>query len=332
MMGGEDDEQRVIVLRTGSKRRGREYALVLHATGIEHELAQSGGEWILIAPAPVAQRAEAEIVAYARENRGWPPREVAFEPLGHSSASLLVYALALVGTYVLEQRSAFGFDWRAAGIADAAAIRAGEWWRCFTALCLHADPVHLAGNLVFGAFFAALFVPMAGVGRAWFATVAAGGLGNALTAWIQGPEHRSLGASTAVFGALGALCAWQIVRRRALRQSRVRRWAPAIAGLLLLGWLGVGGPRTDVVAHVAGLASGAIVGALLALESASRERRLLIAQAVQAAHAPSAESASKAARAQRKRARRTSADQALLAAAAVLVPVFCWVLAFARAS
>lgn len=327
MAAGGDFDERVIVLRTGSKRRGREYALVLHATGIEHELAQSGGEWILIAPAPVAQRAEAEIIAYARENRGWPPREVAFEPLAHSTVSLLVYALALIGSYVLAQRSAFGFDWRAAGIADAAAIRAGEWWRCFTALCLHADPVHLAGNLVFGAFFAALFVPMAGVGRAWFATVAAGGVGNALTAWIQGAEHRSLGASTAVFGALGALCAWQIVRRRALRQSRVRRWAPAIAGLLLLGWLGVGGPRTDVVAHVAGLASGALVGALLAIESASRERRLLIAQAEQAAHAPNAESA-----AQRRHTRRPSADQALLASAALLLPVLCWVLAFARAS
>jgi len=327
MVGQENFDERVIVLRTGSKRRGREYALVLHATGIEHELAQSGGEWILIAPAPVAQRAEAEIIAYARENRGWPPREIAFEPLGHSTVSLLVYALALVGVYVLEQRAAFGFDWRAAGLADSAAIRAGEWWRCITALCLHADPVHLAGNLVFGAFFAALFVPMAGVGRAWFATVAAGGLGNALTAWIQGPEHRSLGASTAVFGALGALCAWQIVRRRALRQSTVRRWAPAIAGLLLLGWLGIGGPRTDVVAHGAGLASGALVGALLALESASRERRLLIAQAVQAAHAPDADAA-----AQGRHTRRPSADQALLACAALLVPVLCWVLAFAHAS
>ena len=46
--------------------------------------------------------------------------------------------------------------------------------------------------------------------------------------------------------------------------GRLRRLAPLGAGVLLLAYLGFGGERTDVGAHVAGFAVGLAVGWVLA--------------------------------------------------------------------
>ena len=72
-----------------------------------------------------------------------------------------------------------------------------------TALGLHADSVHLAGNLVFGLVFGFLAGERLGWGLAWFGMLLAGALGNTLNAFVQAPDHTSVGASTAVFATLG---------------------------------------------------------------------------------------------------------------------------------
>jgi hypothetical protein len=43
------------------------------------------------------------------------------------------------------------------------------------------------------------------------------------------------------------------------------RWAPLVAGVVLLGWLGSGGEETDLVAHATGFVVGVLVGATAAL-------------------------------------------------------------------
>ena len=82
---------------------------------------------------------------------------------------------------------------------QAGLIRAGEWWRTFTALGLHADPLHLAGNLIYGLIFGFLAGQLLGWGLAWSGLLLAGALGNLLNAFLQAPTHSSIGASTAVF-------------------------------------------------------------------------------------------------------------------------------------
>jgi MYXO-CTERM domain-containing protein len=88
----------------------------------------------------------------------------------------------------------------------------------------------------------------------------AGAFGNALNAALRPAEHSAIGASTAVFGALGLLaaCAWR--QRRRFEVGRLRRWTPIIGGVLLLGYTGTGGERTDVLAHVTGFLSGVATG------------------------------------------------------------------------
>jgi membrane associated rhomboid family serine protease len=52
-------------------------------------------------------------------------------------------------------------------------------------------------------------------------------------------------------------------------QSLARRWAPLIAGVVLLGWFGAG-EGTDIVAHVLGFAMGCLLGALAAQPTVDR--------------------------------------------------------------
>src|SRR5690606_35050914 len=70
----------------------------------------------------------------------------------------------------------------------------------------------------------------------------------------------TIGASTAVFATLGlvAAYAWKQHSAGALRWAR--RWAPLIAAVALLAFTGAGGERTDVLAHLTGFISGALVG------------------------------------------------------------------------
>jgi membrane associated rhomboid family serine protease len=90
-------------------------------------------------------------------------------------------------------------------------------------------------------------------------------LANLLEALLGPADHRAVGASTAVFAALGAMSAYSWRERLGQRLQWARRWGPLIAGVVLLGWTGSSGEGTDVVAHLGGFVVGAILGATLAL-------------------------------------------------------------------
>jgi len=240
-----------------------ELALVLRAMDIEHEVRALDGAFVLLVAPSDARRAAEELRRFRAEN---PPQAKAVDEEPESLASgvdgALGWALLLVATYLLAARGAWGFDWEARGVADAAAMRTGDWWRAVTALTLHADLAHLAGNVLFGALFLAALCHFTGTGVAALLCVLSGALGNVLNALLQGAAHRSLGASTAVFGALGALAALQWRHRVRMRQRRVRRWTPLVMAAFLLGYLGTEGVRTDLVAHVTGMLAGLGLGSL----------------------------------------------------------------------
>jgi len=280
----------VEVSRTSDRRRGQELALVLQAIGIAHGVAANESGFLVLVPSADAARAAEQIARYERENRGWPPREEPFAPLSNGIQAAIVYAGLVALFFLFEARDAFGVDWLAAGRAQAGAIRSGEWWRCLTALSLHGDLTHLAGNVVFGSAFAIILAQNVGSGLAWLGFLAAGGAGNALNAWIQPESHTSIGASTGLFGALGIQIAYEWMRRREFRTGALRRWTPIVMGIGLLGFLGTGGggfdatgspkerqealerilERVDVLAHLTGFAAGIVLG--LALGASRRLR------------------------------------------------------------
>lgn len=171
-----------------------------------------------------------------------------------------VYAVVLLAFYAASWDRPLDLPWLSAGSAQAGLILQGEWWRVLTALCLHGGAVHLLGNMAVGGLLGFLAGRRFGSGPAWLGIVLSGAVGNALNAAIQPASHDSIGASTAVFGALGILAAhaWRGTAGR--RPRAVERWAPLVSGVVLLSMFGLGGERTDVVAHITGFGSGVLAG------------------------------------------------------------------------
>jgi rhomboid protease GluP len=168
-------------------------------------------------------------------------------------------AAALVVAYVATgSRAADGVAFRA-GTADAGRILHGEPWRAVTALMLHADLSHLVANATAGAFLATAVCRTLGGGLGAALIVASGVLGNELNAILRGPPHVSVGASTAVLGAVGVLSGRAFARGRRSRRGRARAWLALAAGLALLGMLG-SDPRSDLGAHLWGFAVGVVLG------------------------------------------------------------------------
>jgi membrane associated rhomboid family serine protease len=255
---------------------------VLEAQGIANGVGVAFGQHVVLVRVEDAVRARAELEKFVRENTDWPRVDETRAPIGRSIAAAIAFIFILVALDVAKRRGSFGGDWWRAGIADAALIRAGEWWRSITALGLHADFLHLAGNLAFGAAFGVMLAQSVGYGLAWLSFVATGGIGNWLNAWLQRPPHASLGASTAVFGLLGVQVAHDWVRRQKLHDNPFRRFAPIAIGAALLAWFGGDGrqidpnalpkslgdldvalPRIDVWAHVLGFSVGVALGGAL---------------------------------------------------------------------
>ncbi|HET9594455.1 MAG TPA: rhomboid family intramembrane serine protease, partial [Anaeromyxobacteraceae bacterium] len=171
------------------------------------------------------------------------PSEADYGPSAVPAVAALAL-LAFTGLALLDRSGA----WRERGAADAARILDGEWWRAATALTLHADAGHVAGNVAALAFVLWALAHRLGPAAAAWLALGSGLAGNAATALLAPRGHVSVGASTAVFGALGALVV--------LSGRRRRGWLALASGVALLGLLGAG-ERADLLAHLLGFAAGA---------------------------------------------------------------------------
>ena len=152
-----------------------------------------------------------------------------------------------------------GSRWFDAGAASAERIAAGQWWRAVTALTLHADLLHLAGNVVAALVFVSAVGRWLGGGLAAILILASATTANLLTAAVHRTAFVSVGSSTAIFASLGLIAGLQVARRLQLRASRGTAWVPLGAGLGLYAMLGVGA-GADTYAHLFGLGIGAVVG------------------------------------------------------------------------
>jgi membrane associated rhomboid family serine protease len=134
-----------------------------------------------------------------------------------------------------------------------------------TALTLHADVAHALSNGFALALFLGAVGSVLGTGVGCALILLAGAGGNLANAFLHGSPHVSVGASTAVFAAVGVLGSFGLVMRSRGALSRRRAWLPVAAALALLGMLGTGEGRVDIWAHLFGLLVGGILGILIAL-------------------------------------------------------------------
>lgn len=260
-----DPEDLVEVGVYSNSKDASQHGLVVLARGHAYWLqpkAEGFGLWV---NAAVAEDVREQLRKFDRESAGWPPR--AWMDAGARRKlelfTPLCWALMAIGSFRAQ------WEWPAwveRGALEArAVVEGGEWWRAATALFLHADAGHLTSNLISGVFAFAAVVTTMGIVRGWVAIWVAAIVGNLAVAWMNaGSDYRSVGASTAVFAALGVLVGRSV--RVAMRAERARRWRAALlplaTGVAVLGLYGAGEQRVDVLAHVTGFVAGVVAGAV----------------------------------------------------------------------
>lgn len=244
--------------------------LILSAVGIHSWTVVRGGVFVVVVPEESAASAVRHLREVAQEAA--VPAPIPKLPKMHPRAwtGSILYAVAMMAIAYAAGSNLFGFDWLDAGALNGAIPRTHEWWRIVTALTLHADVGHLVSNLLFGVVLGHLASRSLGGGVAWAGILVGAMMGNALDAIWMPEQQRSIGASTAVFAALGILSAYAWTLETATNLRWAKRLGPLIAGVILLGFLGAGGERTDVVAHITGFASGCAIGVIF---GKTREQR-----------------------------------------------------------
>ncbi|HAO96284.1 MAG: hypothetical protein CMP26_00860 [Roseibacillus sp.] len=253
-----------------------EYALVILAMNLDCWIrAEAEAPRFLLYAEPAFEVAIVEeFRLYEQEQLSLPERaaEISFHRSGVEL--LLLWTVILMVTFMGQTESMVAkYCNSSEGI-----FGAGEWHRSFTALFLHADGGHLLGNVLIGGIFCVFVARTFGPVRGWISILASGTLGNLMTSWVHFPEgFKSLGASTATFGALGLLVGSSALLAYRSRSARkVGGFViPFIAGAILLGWFGAGAgdaaSRVDVLAHVMGFFSGALIGSVLARNTPASE-------------------------------------------------------------
>lgn len=251
----------VTVFNRLSKEEVETFGLVLLSHGIVHQAVREENGWKLRIDPSQAAEAKLLIDRYQEENAPAPfDSGTAFYDYKRSLAggwgALL---LAIVHVYVyFYAETHFLISVHA---ATAGRILDGDWYRAATALLLHVDIVHLAGNMVGIAILGSAVCSIMGWGVGWLIILSSGIAGNVLNAVVHKAGHSSIGASTAVFGALGILSAWQVLRRARQPGRRLKALIPLGAGLALLGFMG-SSAHTDILAHLFGFISGITIGGL----------------------------------------------------------------------
>ena len=251
------------VRATRDPRRADEWGLVLTARGIPFELDVSDGEIRLWTLPGDFDRAVHELDAFDAENIPEPPRPEV--PRWGSTAVGFVFAWVVLAAHgAMSGNSRFFVR----GSARAERLLGGEPWRAVTALTLHADFPHVAGNAAFGGALLTAAAWRIGPGVAFALSVAAGVMGNVLTALLYAERHTAIGASTAVFGTLGIVSGTSLFDARRYGVRRRAPWVLIGASVALLGFLGTN-EGSDVIAHATGWASGVALGlAIVAVSSA----------------------------------------------------------------
>jgi rhomboid protease GluP len=248
---------------TADQRLAEEWELVLLAQGLSPRLRRTPDGVVLSVSEAERDRALASLSAYDRENSQNLAARV--EPIESGSwVAAAAVGLVLLLFYSITVQWLPALSWFARGAADAERILHGELWRTVTALTLHADVAHVLSNAVAAAIFLSAVFSLVGMGLGGALVLLAGAGGNLANAFLHDSAHTSIGASTAVFAAVGLLGSLALTRRRRSALSRWRAWLPAAAALALLGMLGSSGQRVDIWAHLCGLVVGAVLGMLIA--------------------------------------------------------------------
>ncbi len=257
-----EDGPRSILALFSNVQKAHEAGLAVLAAGSVYWVFPYEGQYALVVKSDEVVQLKRELAIFHDKNRFWPSvsPDLAEKSISSLPTSAFLFFLSCIfylqGTYPqLEEL----------GMNSSSAFRENsEWWRIFTAATLHADLGHLVGNLfglgLFG-YFAARYL---GNGLGWLSILTTAALSNLTNVYIHWDHpFLSLGASTAVFSALGIVTGFPIGNflKSGSKIDR-RQWLiPLSGGVMLLAWMGSGNYLTDVAGHLWSFLWG-LVGAM----------------------------------------------------------------------
>jgi rhomboid protease GluP len=247
-----------------SERQAMDWSLALVSQGIESAIdhSEDGTNWGLIVANADLEKALKTLRQYRQENRHWPPWQQTLPwPEIRFDWGSLVWAFVLIFFYWITSSN---LALRDAGEMNIAAVSSGQWWRLFTAMQLHADLGHLAGNLCIGVILLGLAMGHYGTGIGLLGAFVAGACGNVATFLLHSKPFHGLGASGMVTGALGLLAAQALTWRKIIHKPSRYIIAGIAAATLLFALFGLS-PGTDIVAHFGGFVTGLLLGSFLTL-------------------------------------------------------------------
>ncbi|MFD1927706.1 rhomboid family intramembrane serine protease [Sporosarcina siberiensis] len=143
-----------------------------------------------------------------------------------------------------------------AGMGVNAYIAAGEWWRFFTPMFLHAGFMHLLFNMFFLFVFGPELEKLAGKTRFLTIYLLSGIFGNVAVFFLKDLGYAHVGASGAIYGILGAFGALVYYTKKMLPELR-QVILPIIAIGVVMTFLQ---DNINVTAHIVGLIVGFLIG------------------------------------------------------------------------
>jgi len=237
------------------------YGLVLSSSGIQYQVKKSQHGSNVWVDDKDYEKAQSAIEKYIEENNSIHRKdERVFYEYQKTFTGIYAAVILLVCHVAIQTGNDLQIFIEAYG-SSASHILQGEWYRSVTSLIIHANALHLSGNMVGIVIFGTAVCTAIGWGPAWLMILATGISGNLVNAVLYRASHISVGASTAVFGAIGILSAYQFVKKFKLPRQRIKAWLPLGGGLALLGVLG-SGEYVDLTAHLFGFLAGIILGSL----------------------------------------------------------------------
>jgi rhomboid protease GluP len=132
----------------------------------------------------------------------------------------------------------------------------GAYWQLLTSIFVHVDILHIVLNTLFLIIFGLRAEELFKTDEYFLIYILSGLSGSILTLYFMSPYTLSAGASGAIFGMYGAGI---IYMRKQLGQSIIGALLYSFLFLMLSTGTGV-----NVIAHFGGLASGLIIGYILA--------------------------------------------------------------------
>ncbi|MCP4748846.1 MAG: rhomboid family intramembrane serine protease [Desulfobacteraceae bacterium] len=247
-----------------SETQARTYELVLKAMAIPHHVYRKRSGRVIEVSSGQRRAAVKAIRLYRIEN----PESITAQPENRLSIAKTYSAIYFVAALVTIHAAVYdGYERKVffdTYSADAASILKGQVYRCVSALLFHIDWAHLLGNTAGLLIFGTAVASLCGWGIGWLMIVSAAAMANLITALWYGSNHSAVGASTALFAAVGICSVISLSLRINRKEDYKRAMLPLMGGMAFLAYMG-SSPNSDLAGHLFGFISGLAAGAVYAL-------------------------------------------------------------------